>query len=108
MTAGELLKTARGRRGVSQRELARWAGVRQSAISRIEEDLASPTVAMLEELLSLVGEELVAEVRPRDPEANRAAIRRRLELTSDERLERGVAKSQAMIDEGRRLEEERG
>lgn len=63
---------------------------------------------MLEELLSLVGEELVSEARPRDPEANRAAIRARLELTSDERLQRGLEKSQAMIDEGRRLEQERG
>jgi len=63
---------------------------------------------MLEELLFLLGEELVLEASPRDREADRAALRERLELTPEERLERGLKRSQAIIDEGRRLEAERG
>jgi len=68
----------------------------------------SPTVEMLEGLLILMGEELVLEAGPRDPDADREALRERLELTPDERLKRGLEKAQAMIDEGWRLEQERG
>jgi transcriptional regulator with XRE-family HTH domain len=108
MRAGELLKAARERRGVSQRELARRARVGWSAITAIEEEHVSPTVTMLEELLLLIDEELILEAGPPDREADLKAIRERLALTDDERLESGLKRAQAMIDEGRRLEQERG
>jgi transcriptional regulator with XRE-family HTH domain len=109
MTVRELLRVARHRHGVSQRELARRAGTTQSAISRIETEGVSPTIATLDELLFLLGEELVLEARPIPfPAAHREAIRERLAMTLDERLKRGLEESQAILDEQRYASEERG
>lgn len=54
-TAAELVATARGRRGMSQRELAQAAGVPQSTVSKIESGQRQPSVAMLERLLEATG-----------------------------------------------------
>ena len=56
---GQLLREARRRRGVSQARLAIRARTTQSAISRIEKDRVSPSIATLRELLRLVGEDLI-------------------------------------------------
>jgi transcriptional regulator with XRE-family HTH domain len=61
MTAGELLREARRRHGLTQRQLAARARTSQAAISRLERGLVSPTVATLAELLDLMGEELALE-----------------------------------------------
>ena len=61
MTAGELLRDARRRHGLTQRQLAVRARTSQAAISRIERDVVSPSVATLAELLWLMNEELVLE-----------------------------------------------
>lgn len=66
MTAGELLRVTRRRHGLTQRQLAARARTSQAAISRIERDVVSPSVATLAELLWLMNEELVLEAEPVD------------------------------------------
>ena len=94
MTPGELLKEARKRHGVSQKDLARRARTRQSAISRIERGGVSPTVETLSELLSLLGEDLVLQAEPTDSGVDRSLIRANLALDPRERLDRGLAFSE--------------
>lgn len=85
-TPGQLLREARRRRGVSQARLAVRAGTTQSAISRIERDRVSPTVATLTELLHLLGEDLELTSAPRDFGIDRTQVRERLRSTPDERI----------------------
>ncbi|MGX7824785.1 helix-turn-helix domain-containing protein [Actinokineospora sp. 24-640] len=54
-TAANLVASARERRDLSQRELARAAGVPQSTVSMIESGKQQPSVAMLERLLAAAG-----------------------------------------------------
>jgi predicted nucleotidyltransferase/DNA-binding XRE family transcriptional regulator len=67
-TAAALVSEARGRRGLSQRELARAAGVPQSTVATIESGRRQPSVAMLERLLDAAGfrleTRLVNTIRP--------------------------------------------
>lgn len=58
MHAGELIRKARSRHGLTQERLALRAGTRQSAISRLERGDVSPTVETLELLLNAMGERL--------------------------------------------------
>lgn len=64
--AAELIRATRMRHGLSQARLARRAGTRQSAISRLERGEVSPTVETLELLLNAMGERL--ELRASAPE----------------------------------------
>lgn len=53
--AASLIKAARLRSRISQRELARRAGTSQAAISRIERGLEEPTLERLEQILAGLG-----------------------------------------------------
>ena len=64
MTAGELIRTTRTRHGLSQERLARRAGTRQSAISRLERDALSPSVETLDLLMTAMGERLQLSGEP--------------------------------------------
>jgi transcriptional regulator with XRE-family HTH domain len=66
VTPGELLREARGRHGLTQAQLAARARTSQAAISRIERDVVSPSVATLAQLLDLMGDELVLGAEPID------------------------------------------
>ncbi len=90
MTPGELLREARRRHRVTQRQLAIRAGTTQSAISRIEHDQISPTVATLGTLLDLLGEELVLDAHDIDYGHDRPMLRLNLELSPEERLVRAT------------------
>ncbi len=57
----ELLKEARDRAGLTQRELARRAGTSQAMVARIERGQQSPSVATLERLVRACGLELRLE-----------------------------------------------
>jgi transcriptional regulator with XRE-family HTH domain len=66
VTPGELLRAARRRHGLTQAQLAARARTSQAAISRIERDVVSPSVATLAQLLDLMGDELVLGAEPID------------------------------------------
>jgi transcriptional regulator with XRE-family HTH domain len=55
MIGGELVREARRRAGLTQRELAERAGTTQSAIARLESGRTSPSLERLEWLLKLCG-----------------------------------------------------
>ncbi|HEY5815788.1 MAG TPA: helix-turn-helix domain-containing protein [Solirubrobacterales bacterium] len=95
--AGSLLREARQRHGVSQKNLAMRASTTQSAISRIECNRVSPSLDTLEELLFLLGEDLVMEAQPRTPNVDVEAIRERLQLTPTERIRRGLDEASRII-----------
>ena len=91
MTPGELLRDARRRHGLTQRQLAARARTSQAAISRVERDLVSPSVATLTNWLDLMGEDLKLAAEPIDYGHDRTLNELLLELTPEERLDRGVA-----------------
>ncbi len=96
-TPGELLKEARARHGVSQKQLAMRASTTQSAISRIERDRVSPSVETLSELLYLLGEDLELGALRRDSGIDRTLNARNLSLSSTERLDYGMAFANQVI-----------
>lgn len=59
-----LLKEARARHGISQRQLALRAKTSQDAISRIERGAESPTLERLTHLLLVLGERLELSAVP--------------------------------------------
>jgi transcriptional regulator with XRE-family HTH domain len=88
MDPAVLLRRARDRAGLSQRELARRAGTAQSVVSRIEGGLTDPSTATLLGLLEAAGFDLAAELRP-VPVADTHMlddVDRILALTPEERL----------------------
>lgn len=91
VTPGELIRTTRIRRGLSQQRLARRVGTGQSAISRLEADEVSPSVETVDLLLRAMGEQLKIDrdspPREYDPAHRRAAARR----TPEERLALGIS-----------------
>lgn len=66
--AGTLIQ-ARIDNDMTQKELARRCGTRQSNISRLESGEANPTLAMLHKIAEATGTELVIEFRKRDEAA---------------------------------------
>lgn len=96
-TPGQLLKEARERHGVSQKQLAMRASTTQSAISRFERDRVSPSVETLRELLYLLGEDLELGAEERDFGIDRTLNAERLKLSPSERLEYGLAMVRQMI-----------
>ena len=89
-TAAALLREARTRAGLSQRDLAKKAGTAQSVIARIERGQTSPTLETLERLLAAAGVELHASlaVKERDVRSHMLDdVPRILRLTPEQRLE---------------------
>ena len=91
MTPGQLLREARGRHRVTQKQLAARARTSQAQISRIERDLVSPSVATLGNLLDLLGEELELDAKPIDYGHDRGLLQANLNRTPTARLRHGVS-----------------
>lgn len=87
MNAGELVRAARERHGLTQQQLAIRARTSQAAISRIERGLVSPTVETLEKLLAMVNEELVLDARAIDWGHDVTLLGQNLDRTPAERLD---------------------
>lgn len=90
VSPGELLHTVRRRHGLTQAQLAARARTSQAAISRIERDLVSPSVATLANLLDLMGEELVLDAAPIDYGLEGTRVHETLATTPSGRSERGT------------------
>ena len=87
--AGRMVREARGRAGLTQRQLAAKAGIPQETIARIERGRADPRVKTLDRLLEACGYGL--ETMPRlGIGVDRTQIRALLEMTPSERLARAL------------------
>lgn len=88
MDAGLLLRAARVRAGLSQRDLARRAGTAQSVVARIEGGATSPTWMTLVRLLAAAGFQVDArlEIRPTEGSHMLDDVPRILRLTPEQRL----------------------
>jgi transcriptional regulator with XRE-family HTH domain len=93
VTPGELLRDARRRHRLTQRQLAARARTSQAAISRVERDLVSPSVATLANWLDLMGEELTLAADPIDYGHDFTLNETLLAMTPSERLAHGVARA---------------
>jgi len=88
-TTAALLRQARTRARLSQRELARRAGTAQSVIARIERGQTSPTWETLQRLLAALHLEVNVRLEPRvvvEPQML-DDVPRILALTPEQRLE---------------------
>lgn len=98
---GPLIREARIRHGLSQGELGRRIGIAQSAVSRIERDLHSPSLDTLGQILGAMGETLLLRTVPLNqplPEAGNqsiAELRLAGRLSAEERLMEAVQLSEA-------------
>lgn len=90
LSPGRMIRRAREERGVTQAQLAVRAGTTQSAISRLEADLLSPTVDHLVRIVACLGCELVLAAEPMEPRAERADLRAWQEGETAERLQAAV------------------
>jgi transcriptional regulator with XRE-family HTH domain len=86
MNAGELIRRARGRHGISQRSLALRTGTDQAAVSRIERGTVSPSVHTVERMLAAMGEELRLGTAPFERDHDPVHLRATLERSPEERL----------------------
>lgn len=83
--AANLLRYARRRAGLTQRELSARAGVAQPAIARIERGSVSPRLDTLDRLLSATGHGV--ELTPRIGQGvDRSLIRAALSRTPEQRV----------------------
>jgi transcriptional regulator with XRE-family HTH domain len=98
MTPGELLRDSRRRHGLTQRQLAARARTSQAAISRVERDLVSPSVATLASWLDLMGEELQLAAEPIDYGHDLTLNELNLGLAPEQRIARQASWSRAVSE----------
>ncbi len=96
----DLVREARKRARLTQRELAERAGTTQSAIARLENGRTSPTFENVIRLLRLCGMDLDIMLVEHD-DSDWMQAQQLLKLTPGERLSQGVRLAQA-ADEIRR------
>ncbi len=90
MDAVELVRRARTRAGLSQRELALRAGVSQPAVARLEAGRHTPSLTTLERLLRACGELLVLHSVPVDVH-DVTLLESTLPLSVEQRIDRVLA-----------------
>ncbi len=81
-----LLRDARRRAGLTQRQLALRLGISQAAIAKLERPGANPTFETLAGALWATGHRLELEAPARRGGVDESLIRRQLELSPSERL----------------------
>ncbi len=89
LSAAKLLKEARKRAGLTQRDLARRSGKAQSAIARIESGKSMPSTSTLNHLIEAAGFEIQTElsVKPIEKSHMLSDVSRILKLTPEQRLQ---------------------
>lgn len=86
MNGGTLVREARRRAGLTQRQLAQRAGVSQPTVARIERGEVAAPFERIVELVRAAGFDLDVHVVPLDEETV-AMAQRNLRRTPDERLD---------------------
>jgi len=87
MDAGQWTEELRARHRLSQAQLAYRAGTSQQAISRVERGVVSPSVAFLERLAVVCGEDLVLGTRAREVPFDASQLDTRLAMAPSDRAE---------------------
>lgn len=89
LNVSTLLREARKRAGLTQRELAKRAGKAQSAIARIESGSSDPSTEMLQHLINAAGFEIQTElvIKPVKNSHMLSDVNRILKLTPEQRLQ---------------------
>ncbi len=104
LAAGELVREARRRAGLTQRALARRAGTAQSVVARIEQGAADPSTVTLTRLLAAAGFALRAELVPAAVADTHMLddVTRLLALTPEDRLREvaNVSRFEAAVRRG--------
>jgi transcriptional regulator with XRE-family HTH domain len=90
--SGDLLREARLRAGLTQKELARRAGTSQSAIARWESGAVQPSLERLRELIRACGLELTLGIANYDDSYDEW-IERYLDLTPEERVRQAIERA---------------
>ena len=103
MTASRIVRYARQKAGLTQRALARAAGVPQSTVARIETGQLAPRVDTLNRVLRAAGHALALEPAL-GIGVDRTQIRELLRLTPGERARLAAADAAAVESITRRLE----
>ena len=85
MIGGELVREARRRAGLTQRELAERAGTTQSAIARLESGRNSPSFEQVDRLLKLCGFSMIVSLATYD-DSHLGQAKANLRRTVDERI----------------------
>jgi transcriptional regulator with XRE-family HTH domain len=98
VTPGDLLREARRRHGLTQRQLAARARTSQAAISRVERDLVSPSVATLATWLDLMGEELRLDAERIDYGHDSTLNALNLRYSPEERIARQASWSRGAME----------
>lgn len=89
MTAGQLIRSARLRAGLTQAELGRRLSMPRSQIARWELEEGEPALATVRRVLRACGFDLSMALVPYEPDQDRDARVRELQrLTPQERLRR--------------------
>ena len=100
--AGRMVRYARRRAGLTQRQLSAKAGIPQESIARIERGRVDPRVGTLDRLLEAC--EYGLEAMPRlGIGIDRPQIRERLDLTPTQRLHRAAEEDRMFIEFRRTL-----
>jgi transcriptional regulator with XRE-family HTH domain len=98
----QLLREARRRAGLTQRELADQLGTTQSSIARLESGVVSPTFATLRSAIEACGFEIRVGLGEPDPETD-TLFDQTLALTPSERIRQAMRVTRF----GRRMQEAR-
>lgn len=84
-TAAALVRNARRKSGLTQRELATRLGTTQTAVARLEREGSNPRLATLERTLRAAGHDLELRARRHKVSLDEPQLRRHLRLTPSER-----------------------
>jgi transcriptional regulator with XRE-family HTH domain len=90
MIGGELVREARRRAGLTQKELAERAGTTQSAIARLESGRNSPSFEQVERLLKLCGFSMIVSMATYD-DSHLVQAKANLRRTVEERIANNAA-----------------
>jgi transcriptional regulator with XRE-family HTH domain len=87
MKGGELIREARKRAGLTQREVAEILGTTQAVVARWEKGRNSPTFERLSQAIRACGYDLAVRIVPRDDE-HALLVEEALRLSPAQRLDR--------------------
>jgi transcriptional regulator with XRE-family HTH domain len=107
-SAAAVIRKARAQSALTQAQLAKRAGLTQSAIARLERGDSNPTIATLTNVVAAAGQRLVLDARPHRASYDEAQLRERLAMAPAQRLANFTASSRNLGAITRRARRVRG